>query len=78
MIPQSMRSVRVVVPDAKAGIYLNTQANVVRRVGAGVNAPASSEWVKVTDDPNMGLLAIRQVAQTQGIGQDPAAIKWEF
>lgn len=66
------------MPDAKAGIYLNTQANVVRRVGVGVNAPTSAEWVKITDDPNLGLLAIRETAQTQGLGSDPAAIQWEF
>lgn len=78
MVHADQCSQRGEVPDAKAGIYLNIQANIVRRVGVGVNAPVSQEWVKVTDDPNMGLLAIRETAQAQGLGPAPAAIRWEF
>ena len=64
--------------EQKAGIYLNTQSNTVRRVGVGVNAPAGGEWVKVTDDPNMGILTIREVAQKDSLGSRPEEIRWEF
>lgn len=66
------------MPDAKAGIYLNTTTNTVRRVGVGVNAPAEPEWVKVSDDPNLGLLAIREVAGERRLSPQPGAIAWEY
>ncbi len=66
------------MPDAKAGIYLNTQGNIARRVGVGVNAPTGAEWAKVTDDPNLGILAIREEARQKNLSPAPDAIKWEF
>lgn len=64
--------------EQKAGIYLNTQSNKVRRVGVGVNAPAEQEWVKVTDDPNAGLLVIRDEAKKKGLGAKAEEIQWDF
>ncbi|MBI2886856.1 MAG: hypothetical protein HYY02_06575 [Chloroflexi bacterium] len=64
--------------EQKAGIYLNTQSNKVRRVGVGVNAPGGQEWVKITDDPNAGLLAIRDEAKKKGLGAKPEEIQWDF
>jgi hypothetical protein len=66
------------VPDAKAGVYLNTTNNTVRRVGVGVNAPGEPEWVKVSDDPNLGLLAIREVAGERRLSPAATAIAWEY
>jgi len=66
------------MPDAKAGIYLNTATNTVRRVGVGVNAPGEAGWVKVSDDPNLGLLAIREVAAERSLSAAAASIAWEY
>lgn len=64
--------------DQKAGIYLNTQSNKVVRVGVGINAPAGAEWVQVTDDPNMGLLLIREEVAKKRLGPNPGEIRWDF
>ncbi len=64
--------------DQKAGIYLNTQSNKVVRVGVGINAPIEAAWVQVTDDPNMGLLLIREEAAKKRLGPKPEEIQWDF
>lgn len=64
--------------DQKAGIYLNTQSNKVVRVGVGINAPTGAAWVQVTDDPNMGLLLIREEAAKKRLGTKPAEVQWDF
>ena len=64
--------------EQMAGIYLNQQTSKVRRVGIGVSAPSGSEWVKVTDDPNAGLVAIREQAKQKNLAANAEAIQWDF
>ena len=60
------------------GIYLNSQSNKVKRIGIGVRPPEGSEWVKVTDDPNAGILAIREMAKEQSLSPKAEEIAWDF
>ena len=64
--------------EQSAGIYLNTTSNKVRRIGIGVHAPEGSDWVKVTDDPNAGIIAIREQAKQQKLGAKAEEIAWDF
>ncbi len=64
--------------EQSAGIYLNKTSNKVRRIGIGVRPPEGSDWVKVTDDPNMGILAVREQAKQQKLGAQPDDIAWDF
>ena len=64
--------------EQTAGIYLNKQTSKVRRVGIGVGAPSGSEWVKVTDDPNAGLVAIREQVKQKNLGANAESVQWDF
>ncbi|MCX6023057.1 MAG: hypothetical protein NTZ05_15275 [Chloroflexi bacterium] len=61
----------------QAGVYLNRQANVARRVGIGITPPSGDEWVRLSDDPNAGLLALREAARQQNLSGNADAIQWE-
>ena len=60
------------------GIYLNTQSNKAKRIGIGVHPPEGGEWVKVTDDPNAGILAIREMVQEQKLSPKASEVVWDF
>lgn len=60
------------------GIWFNkTDGNVLR-----VNSPywkdevAQDHWVKVTDEVNATLLAIRELIGEQGLVEDPQTVTW--
>lgn len=59
------------------GIYFNKETKQVSRIGMGVRPPTDSNWAKLTDDPNMGLFAIRELAQSQGLVANTDDIQWE-
>jgi len=48
------------VQQSVSGIYLNKATNRVRRVSATPIEP-SAEWTRVSDDPMLGILAIRKL-----------------
>jgi len=50
----------------------------VRRIGIGVRPPEGNDWVKVTDDPNTGILAVREQAKEKKLGAKPDDIAWDF
>ena len=39
--------------------------------------PDGDQWIKITDDPNMTLVAARKVAQEQGLTNEPEKIVWQ-
>ena len=68
----------MVVQQQAHGIYLNTESNKVKRIGIGVHPPEGSEWVKVTDDPNATILAIREEAKEKSLSPKAEEIQWDF
>jgi len=60
------------------GIYFNKDLNEVRSVGLGQDEEplADSDWVRVSDDPRLGLLAIRRLLSEQGLVADPRGVDW--
>ncbi len=61
----------------QAGVYLNRQTSAVRRGGIGITPPSGDEWVRLSDDPNAGLLALRDLARQQNLAPNADAIQWE-
>jgi len=68
----------MVVQQQAHGIYLNTESNKVKRIGIGVRPPEGSGWVKVTDDPNATILAIREEAKEKSLSPKAEEIQWDF
>ena len=61
-----------------AGIYFNKNLNEVHSVGLGQDEEplTDSDWVRVSDDPRLGLLAIRRLLTEQGLVADPRGVDW--
>lgn len=59
------------------GIYLNTETKQVRRIGIGISPPTDRHWVQLSDDPNMTLVAIRELTKSRGLVSNPEDIQWE-
>lgn len=59
------------------GIYLNKKTAKARRVGATLNAPKDKDWVLLSDDTNLGILKIRELAAQKKVMSDASAITWE-
>ena len=66
------------VQELRHGIYLNTQSNLVKRIGIGVHPPEGPEWVKVSDDPNATIVAVREEAKAKNLSQKAGEIQWDF
>jgi len=60
-----------------AGIYLNKATNHVQRVSATPIAPGP-EWTKVSDDPMLGIVAIRKLLADARIVAEPESVNWDF
>jgi len=58
------------------GIYLNTETNKVVRIVATPNVPTGKEWIKISDDPNTGLLTLRRLANEKNLSSSPDTIDW--
>ncbi len=48
-----------------------------RRAVATPIAPGP-EWTKISDDPMLGLLAIRGILAEKGLVADPEAVAWDY
>ncbi|MBM2826337.1 MAG: hypothetical protein HW403_401 [Dehalococcoidia bacterium] len=60
----------------KEGIYLNKSTKKSRRIGIGTIPPEGQEWVQLSDDPNLTLVSIRELAQKQGVASNAEEIIW--
>ena len=67
---------RVRMANRKEGIYLNKGNKRVRRIGIGAIPPEGQEWVQLSDDPNLTLVSIREMAQKQGLASNTEEIVW--
>lgn len=60
-----------------SGLYLHTKDLKLCRISGVPKGPEGEDWVKITDDPNMTLLAARKLAQEQGLTSEPDRIVWQ-
>ncbi len=63
--------------ERKEGIYINTGTQKVKRIGIGTIPPNGSEWVQLSDDPNLTLVTIRELAQQKSIATSSQQVVWE-
>ncbi|MBI4300427.1 MAG: hypothetical protein HY677_04765 [Chloroflexi bacterium] len=67
----------MVMSGSKLGVYVNKKTGKAMRVSAPPLAPPETEWVRLADDPNLGILAIRDLARSKGIVPTPDTIQWQ-
>ena len=60
-----------------SGLYLHRQDLKLIRISGLPKGPDGDQWIKITDDPNMTLVAARKVAQEQGLTNEPEKIVWQ-
>jgi hypothetical protein len=60
-----------------SGLYLHKRDLKLVRVSGVPKGPEGDEWLKITDDPNMTLVAARKLAQEQGLTTEPEKIAWQ-
>jgi hypothetical protein len=60
----------------KFGIYLNIKELKVARINSPYWIPSEPDWVFLTPEVNMTLLAIRQLAKEQKLVSDPDKLVW--
>jgi hypothetical protein len=60
----------------KFGIYLNTKELKVARINSPYWIPSGPDWVFLTPEVNMTLLAIRQLAKEQKLVSEPDKLVW--
>ncbi len=63
--------------DRKEGIYINKSTQKVKRIGIGTIPPNGSEWEQLSDDPNLTLVAIRDLAQQKKLATGSEQVVWE-
>ena len=60
----------------KIGIYLQAQEAKIVRVTSPYWIPEEPEWVMVTNDANVTLLAARDIIKSKGLMDDPSQVVW--
>lgn len=60
-----------------SGLYLHKQDLKLVRISGLPKGPEGDQWQKLTDDPNMTLVAARQVARDLGLTDRPEQITWQ-
>ena len=60
------------------GIYLNLDTDRIVRVQAMPTAPEGPRWMKVADDPNAGVVQVREIARAKGLVANADAIQWDI
>ncbi len=60
------------------GIYFNVAFHEVLAVGLSKDEafPEQDGWTKVSDNPRLGLLAVRQLLVGKGLVSDPRKVDW--
>jgi len=60
----------------KFGIYLNANENKIVRINSPYWFPPEPDWVLVTNEVNMTLLKVRELAGERKLVPDPGQIQW--
>ena len=58
------------------GIYLNTKELKVVRINSPYWIPPAADWVLVTNEVNMTLMKIRDLAREKKLVDEPEKIVW--
>lgn len=61
----------------KTGIYFNRTKNEVMSVTDG-DARPGPEWLHLSDEPRLGLLAIRELVKEAGLVADLSEVYWHL
>ena len=60
----------------KFGIYLNSKEGKIVRINSPYWFPPEPDWVLVTNEVNMTLLKVREIAGEKKLVADPDAVQW--
>lgn len=61
----------------KTGIYYNDTTKEITSVTNGV-LPSEDEWTHLTDDAQLGLLAVRAILVDRGLVDDGTTVYWHL
>ncbi len=62
--------------QGRAGIYFRRETKEVRRCGSDSDAPAGDGWAKVAEEPDLGLLEVREILRARNLVDDPREVYW--
>ena len=60
----------------KIGVYLQPKKGELLRITSPYWIPEMPEWVMITDDPNVTLIAAREIIGEQGLMEEPTKAFW--
>ncbi len=61
---------------SKIGIYLQPSDGKLVRITSPYWIPEAPEWTMISSDPNVTLLAARQIIDDKGLMEDPQGAFW--
>ena len=64
------------VDPGKIGVYLQPQEGKLVRITSPYWIPETPEWVMITNDPNVTLLAAREIIGERGLMENPQRALW--
>ncbi len=62
--------------QGRVGIYFRRETKEVRRFGIDSEAPARDGWAKVAEEPDLGLLEVREILRARNLVDDPREVYW--
>ena len=61
---------------SKIGVYLEPREGKLVRITSPYWIPEPPEWVMISNDPNVTLLAAREIIGERGLMEDPHQATW--
>ena len=61
---------------SKIGVYLQPENGELLRITSPYWIPESPEWVMIATDPNVTLMAAREIIGERGLMDDPTKAFW--
>ncbi len=62
--------------QGRAGIYFRRETKEVRRFGSDSEAPSGDGWAQVSEEPDLGLLEVREILRARNLVDDPREVYW--
>ena len=59
-----------------AGIYFRKRSMEVLRIAREDGAPPGDDWVRVSEETDLGLLKVREILRTGALVDDPREVYW--
>ena len=76
MLSQRLTEGTKTVDPSKIGVYLEPGEGKLVRITSPYWIPEAPEWVMVSNDPNVTLLAAREIIGDRGLMEDPNQATW--